>query len=409
MQSLSTHRIRQLKSFVTPLRFNTRHELTLPSCGDASHRRLVIHNLQRSQFTSDIKQPISVRTIKRVCNSGSDIPPLRHAELYVPFAPALNPHFDDASALTLREARERLIVPGVNQTKVEDTVTTVCRFLTRVAPHVPDPQRLSIGAGLWICFFIFDDAIDDQNDPRMDVHALLSAFRSAVMGVAVDDEVNSLAYLCIPWFVHLMGELEKSVGVQTEDMITFRNETLRYIDAVAWKHQHVGRGNSIDTPSLEEVIAERFYSCIAPLGIRLTTLLMPTDHHCDDVKGADASAKRQSLAEAALHAAVNQIMFTNDLASLNKELASNCAHDNSVWLIAQKQNSCMRTARDQVIEWANDASMEFVRLEKSALRAGADPVFLQAMATFIRGHLDWLFETSRYGLQRLNNSQPTLE
>lgn len=158
-----------------------------------------------------------------------------------------------------------------------------------------------------------------------------------------------------------------------------------YFQGVRWERAHERR---------HEVVSLATYRHLRPM--------ISACNLCFDLAGAfacpdDPSLGRDPLVRELERIANNHVSWVNDIFSLDRELAHGQSA-NVVVALARSEGLAMRQALDRAIEVTNEELATFVQLEARLDELGmghADP-YVAALATWMRGSLDWHAQSDRY-------------
>jgi hypothetical protein len=307
-------------------------------------------------------------------------------ELYCPFAPAISPH---------AEAVQQLINYWMQERHYLRTEAALRRFkaakfalLTgRVHPEASFEAVLLVASYMsWL--FMLDDLCDEASlgrDPvrlRIQLYELIDRMKHPrpLRG----DESPVVVGLAELW--ELM--CERAAPGWTERFIqTFEGYAL----ACVWEARNRARNR---VPPLAEYIAYRRHTSAVYAFFALIEL----------AEGVTLPAEVREHLRALEVRANDGVCWVNDITSLEKELEARDVH-NLVIVLQHEQGLSIQGAIDQAASLFNSRMREYVELEQHLPSLGAAidvPLrrYLRGLRCWVRGNLDWSFESGRYGVVR---------
>ncbi len=296
------------------------------------------------------------------------------------FPEAINPHADHVEAESLAWARRQ----GLCDTNVEYARLAKMRIGRLAARGFPRAglEGLQVAADWTTLFCLLDDRIEvaaidicQFGDYVSQLSTALRAGRS--LG---DPATNAL--------VDLRNRITAIAGAAV---------TLKFADVLdklfaAFMWEHLNRQNGLH-PSLSSFAKMR----ATTVGLYPQFVLAAvTDGIClsDELLG-DPSLR------ALMQHVCNIVGLTNDLFTFDRELAQGEVH-NQVILLIHECGMSPQEARYAAVQQHNDNLRAFVACDKQLRDAKGEEFerqrFVGVLRSWIRGHLDWAYETGRYDI-----------
>jgi terpene synthase-like protein len=317
---------------------------------------------------------------------GGSVGPIQIPELYCPFPPEISPHADAVQQLINQWMQERRYL----RTEAALRRFNAAKFalLTgRVHPGASFESVLLVASYMsWL--FMLDDLCDEASLGRDPVRLRIQLFelidRMKHPRPLRGDESPVVVGLAEMW--ELM--LQRAAPGWAERFIqTFEGYAL----ACVWEARNRVRNR---VPPLAEYIAYRRHTSAVYAFFALIEL-------------AEQVTLPEEVREHlyALEVRANDgVCWINDISSLGKELEAGDVH-NLVIVLQQEQGLSLQGAIDQAASLFNSRMREYVELEQRLPSMGAAidvPVqrYLRGLRCWVRGNLDWSFESGRYGVVR---------
>jgi hypothetical protein len=297
-----------------------------------------------------------------------------------PFSASVNPH-----ALTVqRQNLEWLESTGI---KLEGSLFQDVSEVGWLAAHVyptATPETLQLAADWTSLFFLLDDLVEEATSEdaiRLRNERVLSALTSSTL--VVDEPVFRA--------LRDVGGRARALGGEAF-MGEFSREVARWLDSHLWEHDNRSKRR---VPPLEEYRAMRNHT----VGMYFEFLL-------SEVTDSYRLSTLQRVSREVLtltRMASNEIAWTNDILTLEKELAQGDVH-NLVLSIMEGQALPLEEAIDEAVLLHNREVAAFSRLAL-ALRSAPSThpslrQLIQALENWMGGHTRWARESKRYGGSR---------
>lgn len=297
--------------------------------------------------------------------------------------PALHPSVEDAHRHTLRWAVElRLVDPSTS--KLERFRRARFSWLAARAYPTVSPSQLELASD-WISFlFFYDDLCDTPRVEDAEYAAELVALEERLIAIGRGASVvhadaalaRAFADIC-----HRVAALGASAWLPR-----FVDHLHDYIEGCRWERRLRLRSA---LPSLAT------YARLRPL----ISAVPP----CFDFAGMWIDGERTSFAEDVLvrqleAMAMNHICWVNDIYGVDKELHERTT-SNLVIVLAHEGRLGWDAALDRAIEMCNAELEAFSALERQWAPGASDEGrrYVRALASWMRGNLDWYADTLRYG------------
>ncbi len=297
-----------------------------------------------------------------------------------PFSTSRNPH---ASTIQ-RQTLEWLDGMGVKLTgTLFDDVSEVGWLAAYVYPSAA-PDTLRLAADWSSLFFLLDDLVEEATSEdaiRLRNERVLAALTGTTLG---DDE---------PVFRALrdVGARARALGGDAF-MAEFSREVARWLESHLWERENRSKQR---VPPLEEYRSMRNHT----VGMYFEFLL-------SEVTDSYRLSTLQRVSREVLtltRMASNEIAWTNDILTLEKELAQGDVH-NVVLSIMESQALSLEKAIEEAIVLHNREVAAFSRLALPLLLApSTHPAIrqlIQALQNWMGGHTRWARESKRYGGSR---------
>jgi 5-epi-alpha-selinene synthase len=296
----------------------------------------------------------------------------------------LNPHVFDAHAHGHAwVVRMRLV--GATEASLQRCLSA--RFAWLAARAYPTVNREELHVVVdWLSFlFFFDDLCDTRAVQdgvyRGDLAALEDRLLAVAHGVSPVSDDDPL--------VHALADIRRRLARRACEawLSSFAGRIAEYVDGVRWERVLRLQGH-VPSPAT--------YARLRPLNSAVFPCLDLAGMFIDgDDHGFAQSTWLQQLALMAN----NHVSWVNDVYGIDKEIRER-THANLVVVLASHDGLSWDDALDRAIEACNAELDAFVALSDIA-RARCDArgrALVDAMASWMRGNLDWYAETARYGL-----------
>lgn len=303
--------------------------------------------------------------------------------IYCPFPSAISPHADALHQHTLDWVLQFDLVSDekawqrLRQSKFG-------RLAARAYPHAP-LDRLEIVADWNTWLFVLDDQCDEWGlgkDPNQ-LAALHGRCLEILSGSVPDTEDVAL--------VHAIYDIRLRIQplMPLSWLTRFIQSAAEYFESTEWEAEN--RQKNI-WPEADAYIRMRPYTGGLLTDIDLVDLT-------ESISLPLAVRKHPCISELT-EITNNVVCWSNDIISLQKEFKHQDMH-NLVLIFNHHQGIGLQAALDQVNNLIEKEVRRFISLERSLPRFGAgidDDVsrFIGVMRAWMRGNLDWSFESGRY-------------
>jgi hypothetical protein len=302
---------------------------------------------------------------------------------YCPFPSQLSPLVEEVHQHTLAWAtRYDLLQKEAAQRRFDGA-----RYAWLAARTYPQAgfAELALTNDFFSWLFLLDDQFDDgligRQPERMQtvIQGLL-----AILGVVSGEPLQGP-------LAHALYELwARMLPLTTPQWRTrFIRHLLAYFDSYGWETRNRASGNIPDVEVYIEVRQDAG-------AMRLALDYMDLTEHID----LPVEIYQSSLVQVLLRLTNNIVCWSNDIFSLEKELARGDLN-NLVLAIQQERRSSLQEAVERVNELITREVRLFQEISRFALAAVPDYAldlqkYLAGMQAWIRGNLDWSLETQRY-------------
>jgi 5-epi-alpha-selinene synthase len=305
------------------------------------------------------------------------------SELFCPFAPAVNAHAETIQKETAQWASSFGLMSQEWSRGAYDTAAAGLAARTR--PAAPR-EELRLTSDLYTWMFLQDDLRDNSELGRRPGYLSDDGARYLrVLGG--EDPTNRDGPL-----VHALGDLMQRLRARASSPIwvrRFARAVGEYLDATIWEASNRARGTVPDITAYVEM---------RPLtaGLRIDDELIGLG---EDTRFPPEVGEHRSV-RGLRRASANAVCWTNDLLSLEKELACGDMH-NLILVLARAENLELREAVRRTVQMHNTEVHAFVEIAADLPSFGA-PVdanlsrYVAALAARMRGNLDWACESERY-------------
>lgn len=304
-------------------------------------------------------------------------------DIYCPFPSAISPHADNVHQHTLDWVRKFGLVSEEKAWR-RLQASRFGRLAARAYPLAPQ-DRLEIVSDWNTWLFVIDDQCDEwglgKNPQR------LSELHGRCLEILSGDEpgVDEVA------LVHAIHDLRLRIQalMPLAWLMRFTQSVSEYFESTEWEAK-----NRQDHcwPEIDMYIRMRPYTGGLLTDIDLVELT-------ESISLPLAVRKHPHICEMT-GITNNVVCWSNDIISLQKEFKHHDLH-NLVLIIDHHEAIGLQAAIDRVNELIEKEVRRFIKLEGSLPRFGAEidldvSKFVEVMRAWMRGNLDWSFESGRY-------------
>lgn len=262
-------------------------------------------------------------------------------------------------------------------------------FLTAHTYPNAHKAALKLAADWTTLFFLLDDLVEGVTSEAV----IQERNQRIVDALRGKGEIDSKQALLVA--LRDIGTRAEQFGGD-EWMAAFCLEVSRWLDSHLWEY---GNRQAQRVPALEEYTAMRQYT----IGMYFEFLLS----ELTDGYGLSAAERNCEAAVALRRFASSEIAWTNDILTLEKELAQGDVH-NGVLSLMHTQELKLDVALARAIALHNEAVGGFVELAQK-VRADAQVSsgmlgLVQALENWMGGHTRWARQSKRYGGSRPQQS-----
>lgn len=307
----------------------------------------------------------------------------------MPLHARINVHETAARSKAIRSIKNRLQIGSEHAYLQCFSHSDIARFAARLGPGLQQ-DGLAFVMELFLCMLVLDDAFDDGSDN--------SAVQERVLEILHGSRDCRAESSLLKWWAVLI-------------------DILRDLHADAWYTQFAAAFTQyIQACSIQATIEGQRCGVGAILHVRgfssgaLPTLLLLTAPFGETYSAARLQG--DVVLDGMIRAFVRHVAFINDVVSLGREF-ENKEGDNIVMSLAKEEDIAWSLAIDRVVQMCDVELKTFLELEhvlhaRVALDGtGVEPGvvrLVEAMKSFMRGNLDWSYETDRYGLSPSSQS-----
>ncbi|HZV48549.1 MAG TPA: hypothetical protein VFD49_02125 [Candidatus Dormibacteraeota bacterium] len=302
---------------------------------------------------------------------------------HCPFPSRLNPHVEAVHEHTVEWVRRFHLVekPAAMERFMASRYTWLAARLYPTAGL----EELQLLNDWMVWLFMFDDQFDDHPDAFSVARAehILDDFRAVV----VDPTLPLAAGLAVRALRDLCRRTYARMGSQW--CRRYRRHVLQFFDTYVWT---LGNSLSKTVPPLDVYIERRRHSG----AMHIATDLIDLAEHLQLPEAIRQTPPISTLTRMA----IDVVCWSNDIQSLNKELA--LGEVNNLVLVLQRERSL---SLEQTVELVHDMIASeiraFQKLERvlpafpPALRGEVER-YVDGLRACMRGNIDWSAETYRY-------------
>lgn len=252
-----------------------------------------------------------------------------------------------------------------------------------------DYDGLRLASDLMITAFLLDDmndAVEPTDESSMEsMIKIEKKMKSVLRGARAESDDHPLI-LC------LQSILDRCSSLNAGWINLMKEELIRYLDSY-----HLERISRIDGSALKWPLFEniRYYTGGAVFFAFLSAAM--------GCAGSSYEVMLPPYTSILLRMATNHIHWVNDIISLNKE-AKEAISGNMVEIISNRDQYTVTRAVEDALKRVNEQCEAFLDLESklhsSGLLEGNEDtiIFIAVLKYWMRGSLDWHFESKRYAV-----------
>ena len=310
-------------------------------------------------------------------------PPPDRPRLHCSLPAAINPLVDEAHAHGHAWVVQMGLV-GATDAALERCLSA--RFAWLAARAYPNAEREELFVVVdWLSFlFFYDDLCDTRAVQdgvyRGDLAELEDRLVAVAHGSASASDDDPLARALADIRMRLAGRA--CAGWLSR----FGSRLAEYVDGVRWERilRVQGRVPSPATYARLRPLNSAVFPCLDLAGIF--------------IDGTDSSFAQATWLSQLEGMANNHVSWVNDVYGIDKEIREQ-THANLVVVLAHAHRLSWDDALDRAIEACNVELEAFTALAELARERcdGRGHAYIEAMAAWMRGNLDWYAETARYG------------
>ena len=305
--------------------------------------------------------------------------------LYAPFPSAINQHCEAAYQHTFEWVRSFNLLEGL---AFQNFFAANWHILTARAYSNVSLKTLELFNDFFYWGTIFDDAFEKTEINKK--LKILEPEPTRLLDILNGAELTELdTPIALAW-QDIVQRLHQFPYVTSEWRLTFVKNMENYFQAVRWEAVNQSQGIMPDIAT---------YIKMRPLFFGITPFLdiiLIGDGISLPPEAIECSVVKQMLL-----AAIYAITWENDIFSFKRERKEGNVH-NLVLILQHKHQIPLEKALEQVVEIHDAHVRNFIELSAQLPSFGAKvdgnlQRYVLALRFWIRGHLDWLIESLRYG------------